>query len=74
MSKHMNPDRQLGIGAMLSVFGGVGIALIPLTSIMQVNRPWSFLSGFLLGVCAGSGAALCVWGLLKRRNEEAPGL
>jgi hypothetical protein len=33
-------------------------------------RPWGFLRGFVLGVAAGTGAALAIAGLLELRRSK----
>ena len=69
----MDTRTQLGTGAVLAVFGGVGMVVGHTFGLAQIDRPWGFMLGFLVGVCAGAGAALSVAGLLKRKNEATLG-
>lgn len=64
----MQPKQKLGMGAVLAVFGGAGIALAPLLGATQLNAPWSFLTGFILGMAAGLGIALSIWGIRENRR------
>lgn len=57
-----------GVGAVLAVFGGAGMALGPTLGATALGRPWSFLVGFVVGLVAGLGVALTVSGLIDRRR------
>ncbi len=67
----MTSRQQLSLGAALAVFGGIGTVLAPVTGVTELANAWSFFAGFLIGICAGSGSALSVFGLLRRRREAS---
>ena len=46
------------------------MALGHTAGLAQIDRPWGFMLGFLVGVCAGAGVALSVAGFLKRKEEK----
>jgi len=62
--------KKRGIGVMFVTIGGIGIILGTLLGFSDLDRPWSFLMGFLLGVIAGIGVVLSISGLLERRKSE----
>lgn len=64
----MNTKQKMGIGAVLAVFGGLGIILAPLLGATRLNDPWSFVTGLMVGLMAGMGVALSVWGLIENRR------
>ncbi len=70
MEQILDPSKKLGIGAALAVCGGLGMILAPTLGLTMLESPWSFLIGMLVGVFAGSGVALSVFGLLSLRQSE----
>ncbi len=66
----MQAKNKLGIGAVLSIFGGIGIGLAPTLGISVLGRPWSFLAGFFVGVVGGIGVALAIAGMVELRNSQ----
>ena len=65
----MDSKKKLGIGALLAIIGGIGMALGPTLGATMLGRPWSFLAGFVVGVLAGVGVALAISGLVEVRRE-----
>ncbi len=59
------PKKKLGIGAALAACGSLGIFLGLILGAGDLERPWGFLLGLLLGIATGCGAALSVFGLLE---------
>lgn len=64
----MKSEKKISIGAFLAAVGSVGIILGFLLGASNLAGPWGFLVSFALGVIAGLGAALSVFGLFERRN------
>lgn len=60
---------KLGIGALMATLGGLMMILGPAIGLTDLGRPWTFLAGFLVGVIAGTGAALSIVGLIGVREE-----
>ena len=60
----MKTQQKLIIGGALATLGGLAAIFGP---GLGVDRPWSFVVGFLVGVVTGLGATLAVVGLLERR-------
>jgi hypothetical protein len=68
----MNLDTQqkLGWGSLLAIIGAFGIVAGPPLGWSALNRPWSYLIGFLFGVLGGMGATLGISGLIDQRSER----
>jgi len=64
----VDSQQKLGFGSVLAVIGAFGIVAGPLFGWSSIDRPWSFLLGFLFGVMAGIGVALGISGLIDRRS------
>jgi len=64
----MTTNHRLQLGAALACCGAIGMLLAPRFGMTLLGRPWSFIVGFLIGISAGLGAALSVYGLLERRR------
>lgn len=64
----MNSLQKLGFGVALAVIGAFGIVAGPLLGWSSIDRPWSFLLGFVFGVMAGMGTTLGISGLIDRRS------
>ncbi len=62
---------RLRLGAALALVGAVGMLVVPTYGLGLLGRPWSFALGFLVGVSAGCGTALCISGLIGLRLEAA---
>jgi len=60
----------MGAGAALAVIGGIGVVLGALGLWSDLGRPWSFLLGFVFGLCGGIGVSLSIAGLLGRRSGD----
>ena len=68
--KRMKRNRKLQIGSILAIFGGLGIILTPFLGGTALDRPWSFIVGFFVGMIAGMGGVLSVFGLLEKDKER----
>jgi hypothetical protein len=66
----MNVEHKLGIGAILSLAGGMGMVLAPTLGFTALGRPWSFIAGLVVGIACGIGVVLVVSGLLDRRARR----
>ncbi len=66
---NLSTQTKLGLGAVLSTIGALGIVLSLLLGWTAAPRPWGFLLGFSLGVAAGLGVTLAIAGLLERRRS-----
>lgn len=64
---------RLGLGAALSVLGGLGLVFGPRLGLTELGRPWTFLAGFGVGLVAGLGLVLAAAGLLGARGDGARG-
>ena len=64
----MKNRTQLAVGAVLATAGGLGIVLSLILDWTSLERPWSFLVGFVFGLAAGVGTALAVVGLCVHRK------
>ena len=64
----MNTKSKLGIGAVLAVCGGLGMALGPVIGFTQLREPFSFFIGFAVGLIGGIGTVLAVSGLIEYRK------
>jgi hypothetical protein len=62
----MKRTKALAVGSSLAVIGGLGIALGPSFGFTGLPDPWSFIVGFAVGVVAGIGVGLSVWGLSRK--------
>ncbi len=63
----MESSTKMSVGAVLAVFGGIGMALGPTVGATELGRPWSFVAGFTVGIAAGIGVVLTISGLLDFR-------
>jgi len=68
----METNRRLGAGAALATIGALGTILAPLLGWTELTGAAGFALGFLCGVTAGAGIALCGSGLWQRRGEGRP--
>jgi len=59
---------KIGFGAALAVFGGIGIILGPLLGFTHLGKPWSFITGFAVGVICAAGVVLSIFALLENRK------
>lgn len=66
----MNLDtrQKLGWGSLLAIIGAFGIVAGPSLGWSTLDRPWSYLTGFVFGVLGGVGATLSISGLIDRRR------
>ena len=64
----MDTKIKLGLGSMLAIVGALGLILGPTIGVTALERPWSFIAGFLVGVSGGMGATLVIAGLLEYRR------
>ena len=64
----LSVGQKLGFGSVLVVLGGVGIVMAPLLGWTDFGKPWDFMLGFVIGVCAGLGVGLAILGLIERRS------
>lgn len=62
----MDPRKALGAGLILAILGGLGMILAPMVGATELQRPWSFLAGFGVGVISGLGVTLVIYGLIGR--------
>ena len=66
----MNTNMKISVGALLAIFGAIGFIVAPSLGATVLPEPWGFIAGFMVGVMTGIGAALCVKGLLERRQQK----
>lgn len=66
----MDARQKTSIGSALAAIAGAGITLTAIFGWASLVRPWGFLLGFVLGVAAGTGAALAIAGLLELRRSK----
>jgi hypothetical protein len=64
----MDARRSLGVGVVLVIAGGAGMVLAPTMGATRLPTFWGFATGFLVGIVAGMGVALTVYGLIARRR------
>ena len=65
----MKPQAKIALGGALAALAGAGIALSSILGWMSLSRPWGFFLGFILGISAGIGVALVIFGLLECRRK-----
>lgn len=67
----MNSRKRLAVGSVLAVIGALALVLLPSLNLIPEKSPWDFMLGFAVGITAGLGTALAIYGLLeiKSRNE-----
>jgi hypothetical protein len=63
----MEYQTKLRIGAVLSIFGAVGIIVILVLGLDPAPAELRFVTGFFIGLIAGIGMALAISGLLNRK-------
>ena len=66
----MTTRQKLVTGSMLTTVSIAGIFLSLLLGWSKISSPWDFFLGFVLGVSAGTGAALAVWGLFELKSGD----
>jgi hypothetical protein len=66
----MTSRTKLSFGGLLSVLGGLGMALGPILGASTLPRPWSFLVGFVVGIITGLGVSLALAGLMERHARS----
>ena len=71
MLARLDPQRKIAVGAAIAALAGAAMSVAPHTGWTTLERPWSFLAGFLFGLLAGVGAMTAVVGLLGCRRERA---
>lgn len=64
----MQTNTKLGLGSVLAILGGIGLAVGPILGIPDLPWPLPFLAGFAVGISAGAGGALALFGLIERRK------
>jgi hypothetical protein len=64
----MSAAKKLTSGAVLALLGGAGIIFGPLLGFSDLERPWSFILGFVFGVLAGIGIALSLFWLYEKKQ------
>jgi len=67
----MELSQRLGLGSVLAIAGGAGIAYLPLAGVTDLPAPWPLLIGFVCGLSAGVGAALALHALIRIRGAGA---
>lgn len=60
----MNIKQKMIFGAVLSICGGISMALGPAFGFSNLGVPWSFITGFTFGVISGLGSVLAISGLV----------
>ena len=66
----MKSQNKIAMGSALAVIGASGMALSIILEWTSMARPWGFLLGFAVGICAGAGVALAIAGLLECRKAN----
>ena len=66
----MSTQTKITLGAVLSIFGALGIVLSLLLEWTTAPTPWDFLLGFFVGVITGLGVTLALAGLIERRRSN----
>ncbi|MBU1049136.1 hypothetical protein KKG90_03825 [Candidatus Bipolaricaulota bacterium] len=66
----MNTTKMLAWGSMLATIGALGIILLLMLDWFFSSRVAPFVIGFCFGLPAGVGSALCILGLVRRRNAS----
>ncbi len=66
----MKTTKMLAWGSMLTTVGAVGIILSLILDWSFSSRIVPFVIGFAFGLPAGVGTALCIIGLLRRRQAS----
>jgi len=69
----LNPGNKIRIGGTLSMFGGVGIALVAIVKGFQLVNPVGIYLLFVAGISAGLGAVLTVCGLYEKNHASHTG-
>ncbi len=57
----------MALGSVLTTFAAIGIFFSITLEWTIAPRPGGFLIGFVVGVLAGLGATLAIYGLIERR-------
>lgn len=64
----MQTNMKLGLGSILAILGGIGLAVGPILGLSDLPWPFDFLAGFATGLSSGAGGALALFGLIERRK------
>jgi hypothetical protein len=59
---------RMAAGSALASVSAAGIVLTAILGWSGAPRPWGFLLGFVLGLCAGLGVTLAVAGMIEYRR------
>jgi hypothetical protein len=46
------------------------MVLAPTLGATGLDKPWSFLAGFVVGIVCGLGITLVIYGLVARRRQS----
>lgn len=66
----MTSQQKTALGASMAAIGGALMAVGPILGWSSTPGPWPFVSGFLVGVLSGLGAALTIHGLIEHRRAR----
>jgi hypothetical protein len=64
----MEARMKCGVGAVLATLGGMAAVLAPTLGVTALERPWSFLAGFVVGLVGGLGVGLALFGLIELKR------
>jgi hypothetical protein len=70
----MGWKQKLALGATLVVLAAAALVVGPSFGFGRLGHLQDFFAGFVVGLVLGSGIALCVFGLIARREESSPGV
>jgi MFS family permease len=65
----MDTKIKLYIGSLFGIVGAFGLIFAPTFGAIALERPWSFIAGFLVGVICGIGVVLSIDSLLELRRQ-----
>jgi len=69
MKSKLNPKQKVAVGGTLGTIGAVGMVFSILFGQSLFSHPVWVVSLFLVGVTAGIGVVLAVFGLYEQRQE-----
>ena len=69
----MDARTKLGVGAVLAILGGLGLVIIPLSGVAELEGIGGFLLGMIVGMACGAGAALALAGLFEAQRDITEG-